>query len=132
MKTTKILAFGFIVLAILFTSNTFAQQSRLKKTNRLEFKNFDTNGDGIVTKAEFKQVRAQKRQQKAKQSGQMRNAKNAPDFAQFDRNGDGKISKREFKKQARKQARKQKRNRKKNKKKNKKQTKNKYKYQKDK
>ncbi|QFR50490.1 EF-hand domain-containing protein [Sulfurimonas lithotrophica] len=60
------------------------------------FSSYDTNGDGLVTKKEFNELR-EKRMKMREESGRpMRNAANAPDFSFFDANGDGKLTQKEL------------------------------------
>ncbi|MBL1244358.1 MAG: EF-hand domain-containing protein [Sulfurimonas sp.] len=64
--------------------------------NRTSFSGFDLNNDGLVTKVEFAQVRAQKQEARAKTDYPMRNVANAPSFESIDTNSDGKITPDEF------------------------------------
>ena len=64
--------------------------------NRTSFSGFDLNEDGVITKEELLEVRAQKQEAKAKAGYPMRNAANAPSFESMDINGDGKITQDEF------------------------------------
>lgn len=60
------------------------------------FSDFDSNGDGVVTRKEFSQVRSERQAAKASQGYPMRNAASSPSFESFDGNGDGQLTPDEF------------------------------------
>jgi Ca2+-binding EF-hand superfamily protein len=60
------------------------------------FSQFDTNGDGSLTKQEFYNARAQRMGERAQQGFPMRNAPYAPSFESIDANGDGQVNPQEF------------------------------------
>ena len=60
------------------------------------FFGFDADGDGVVSRQEFEQGRAQRRAERAQQGYPMRNQANAPSFEEIDRNGNGVVTAREF------------------------------------
>ncbi|QIK37698.1 EF-hand domain-containing protein [Caldichromatium japonicum] len=60
------------------------------------FAEFDLNGDGHLTEAEFNEVRAKRVAERSQQGYPMRGLANAPTFKDFDRNGDGKVTPDEF------------------------------------
>lgn len=64
--------------------------------NRTSFTDFDLNNNGVITKEEFLEARAQKQAARAKAGYPMRNAANAQSFESIDANGDGKITSSEF------------------------------------
>jgi Ca2+-binding EF-hand superfamily protein len=76
MKILTYLALSLGGLAIVATP-AGAQRGRLTGGNGERFEQADTNGDGVVTRAEFKASRSAR-------------------FAQMDRNGDGAISRDDF------------------------------------
>lgn len=60
------------------------------------FAEFDLNGDGILTEAEFNEARAKRIAERSQQGYPMRGLANAPTFKDFDRNGDGRVDPAEF------------------------------------
>ncbi len=60
------------------------------------FADFDLNGDGKITEAEFNEARTARISQRAKDGRQMRGLADAPAFEELDANGDGSISREEF------------------------------------
>jgi Ca2+-binding EF-hand superfamily protein len=60
------------------------------------FSDFDVNGDGVVTRDEFSQVRSERQAAKASQGYPMRNTASSPSFDSFDGNGDGQLTSDEF------------------------------------
>ena len=62
----------------------------------VSFSSYDTNGDGLVTKKEFNDLREKRMKMRAESGRPMRNAANAPDFSFFDANGDGKLTQKEL------------------------------------
>ena len=60
------------------------------------FEQFDTDGDGFVSEAEFNQMRAERMAARAAEGRQMRGVASAPPFSDIDSNGDGKLNAEEF------------------------------------
>lgn len=60
------------------------------------FADFDGNGDGVVTEAEFNQTRSARQASNVERGSMMRNAASAPSFQSFDRNADGQLTPDEF------------------------------------
>jgi Ca2+-binding EF-hand superfamily protein len=60
------------------------------------FSDFDLNGDGSLTEAEFNEARAKRMSERATQGYPMRNAGNAPAFGSLDTDGNGKVTPDEF------------------------------------
>jgi hypothetical protein len=60
------------------------------------FSDFDLNGDGSLTEAEFNEARANRMSERATQGYPMRNAGNAPAFGSLDTDGNGKVTPDEF------------------------------------
>ncbi|MCK7576317.1 MAG: hypothetical protein MZV65_10740 [Chromatiales bacterium] len=52
------------------------------------FAEFDLDGNGVLTEAEFYQARAQRIAERSQQGYAMRGLANAPEFSAIDRNGD--------------------------------------------
>ena len=72
----------------------------------IPFSIYDTNKDGFVSQTEFRETRAKRMSQKAKQGMPMRNNSNAPDFNMFDVDKNGKLSKLELREGQNRQMRK--------------------------
>ena len=87
LKSVVIMAVGF--LGLIHVTNAAPR-------GPLPFSAFDANNDGVISKTEFKAVRAKRQAARAAEGRQLRNAAKAPSFATFDKNGDGVISKAEF------------------------------------
>lgn len=64
--------------------------------NRPNFTMFDLNGDGVVTKNELTQFRAQRKAKMAAKGMPMRNAAYSPAFESMDIDGDGQLTQEEF------------------------------------
>ena len=60
------------------------------------FAEFDLDGNGVLTEAEFYQARAQRIAERSQQGYAMRGLANAPEFGEIDRNGDGQVDAIEF------------------------------------
>ncbi len=60
------------------------------------FSDFDTDGNGQVTKSEFENTRQQRMEKQAELGKMMRNAGKAPSFESIDTNNDGVIGSEEF------------------------------------
>lgn len=60
------------------------------------FAEFDLDGNGILTEAEFYQARAQRIAERSQQGYAMRGLTNAPEFSEIDHNGDGQVDDAEF------------------------------------
>ena len=60
------------------------------------FTEFDLDGNGVLTEAEFYQARAQRIAERSQQGYAMRGLANAPEFGEIDRNGDGQVDATEF------------------------------------
>ncbi len=87
----------FAVVLVFMTTTAYTQQrngqGRKMGQNQQNFTTFDVDGNGLITKKEFEQVKAKRRSNK---SGKRRNATGAPSFKSFDVDGDGFITKAEF------------------------------------
>lgn len=64
--------------------------------NMPAFADFDLNGDGKITEAEFTEARTVRISQRAQEGRQMRGLTDALSFEELDTNGDGSISPAEF------------------------------------
>jgi hypothetical protein len=60
------------------------------------FAEFDLDGNGVLTEAEFYQARGQRIAERSQQGYAMRGLANAPEFGEIDRNGDGRVDATEF------------------------------------
>ena len=60
------------------------------------FSDFDLNGDGVISEAEFNEGHAKRMSEMAAQGHQMKHAGDAPGFSGIDSNENGEISKDEF------------------------------------
>jgi|GEM_PF-1038630 len=60
------------------------------------FKDFDLNGDGVLTEEEFIEARGQRVAQRAKEGRQMRGLSGMMQFSDLDQNRDGKVDENEF------------------------------------
>jgi hypothetical protein len=60
------------------------------------FAEFDLDGNGVLTEAEFYQARGQRIAERSQQGYAMRGLANAPEFSAIDRNGDGQVDATEF------------------------------------
>lgn len=60
------------------------------------FEDFDADGDGFVSQAEFDQFRAERIAARAAEGRKMRGLANAPTFVEIDIDGDGQLSIEEF------------------------------------
>ena len=56
------------------------------------FSEFDLDGSGLISEAEFNSVRGQRMAAKAAEGKQMKGAASAPDFADIDTDGDGQLN----------------------------------------
>ena len=80
-----------LVASLLLGGSLFAAMN-----NMPTFRDYDSNGDGKITKAEFQHEQQMRMQQKAQEGKMMRNAANAPSFSDIDANHDGYINIYEF------------------------------------
>ena len=64
--------------------------------NMPTFAMFDLDGNGVLTKQEFEQARANRIKERSQAGYRMRNLATAPSFDELDRNGDGWINPGEF------------------------------------
>ncbi|MFP4603493.1 MAG: EF-hand domain-containing protein [Halochromatium sp.] len=60
------------------------------------FSSFDADDDGLISKDEFEQGRAERIKERSQQGARMRNLGDAPAFDAIDQDGDGQIDKQEF------------------------------------
>ena len=60
------------------------------------FSDFDLDGDGVISEAEFNKGHAKRMSEMAAQGHQMKHAGDAPGFSGIDNNENGEISKDEF------------------------------------
>jgi len=62
----------------------------------MDFAQFDRDGDGAVTEAEFNQARAERIAQRSSAGAPMRGLANAPAFSEIDQNDDGTLTQEEL------------------------------------
>lgn len=62
------------------------------------YSDFDTDGNGKITKKEFQKTQQKRMTQRAEDGRMMRNAGDAPAFSDIDKNNDGIIDKGELQK----------------------------------
>ena len=60
------------------------------------FADFDLDGDGAITSAEYYQARGARMAERAKEGGKLKNAGDMPSFEAIDLDGDGTLSAEEF------------------------------------
>lgn len=60
------------------------------------FAEFDLDGNGVLTEAEFYQARGQRIAERSQQGYAMRGLADAPEFSVIDHNGDGQVDATEF------------------------------------
>lgn len=82
----------FIIAALLLSSALYAGMGR----NMPTFSDFDTNGDGKITQAEFESTQQKRMSEKAEMGKMMRNAGNAPSFKDIDTDHNGYLDAAEF------------------------------------
>ncbi|WP_353498248.1 EF-hand domain-containing protein [Vibrio sp. CB1-14] len=63
---------------------------------RPAFSQFDLDGDGKITEAEFNQARSERIAQRAEEGRTLKNINQSQSFASLDSNADGAISQQEF------------------------------------
>lgn len=104
MELRKIAVLSVIV-GILFATNGLAKGDGYGKggnkqqpvsQNMPTFQERDSNGDGVITQAEFDSFKEARMLKNAEAGKQLRNAGNSPQFADIDVNSDGKITKDEL------------------------------------
>lgn len=80
---------GFVAIPLM-TMN--AQAGELPARGPIPFANYDQNGDGLISEAEFNATRAERTANRAAEGRPMRGAGAAPAFSDFDSNGDGSLT----------------------------------------
>ena len=80
-----------LAAALLLGGTLFAAQGMMSS-----FNDFDANGDGVITQAEFENTQQARMTKQAESGKMMRNAANAPAFGDIDANADGNIDATEF------------------------------------
>lgn len=82
-----------LVLAFVFVSRQLlAQAEEIAARGPIAFATYDKNGDGVISEAEFGEVRAKRMAGRAAEGRPMRRAASAPAFSDFDANADGKLT----------------------------------------
>ncbi|WP_345985574.1 hypothetical protein WCX49_00215 [Sulfurimonas sp. HSL-1656] len=80
-----------LAATLLLGGTLFAAQGMMSS-----FNDFDANGDGMITQAEFENTQQARMTKQAESGKMMRNAANAPAFGDIDANADGNIDATEF------------------------------------
>lgn len=93
---TQMIVIALAVTAVAATQPALAQSERKLVGGPLPFSNYDTNGDGTISKQEFDRVQAEQNMDRAAAGARMGGAANTPTFAAYDQNGDGTIAPAEF------------------------------------
>lgn len=80
------------ILTVLVLTTGLASRVLAQGGDPMGFVQFDRNGDGIVTEAEFNQARAERIAARSSTGAPMRGLANAATFSDLDQNGDGQLT----------------------------------------
>jgi Ca2+-binding EF-hand superfamily protein len=81
-----------ILVPVLSVTSIFSISAELPARGPIPFANYDRDGNGLISEQEFKQVRSERRLQKATQGLGMKRSETAPLFSTFDLNLDGQLT----------------------------------------
>lgn len=70
----------------------FAQSEEITLRGPISFSTYDKDNNGLISEAEFNDIRTQRISAKGSQGKLMRGAANPPSFSTFDSNGDGQLT----------------------------------------
>lgn len=98
MRQTAAIMLSLIVTTTLGTTAMAqgASTGGAARPGPMGFAQFDRDGDGAVTEAEFNQARAERIAQRSSAGAPMRGLANAPAFSEIDQNDDGKLTQEEL------------------------------------
>ena len=99
MKSPEQFAFKVILIVaviIAIVSWPFVSHADSHRGGPPTFEDFDTDGDGFVSEAEFNTLRSERIAARAAEGRQMKGVASAPAFSTIDSNGDGKLDLEEF------------------------------------
>ena len=88
----KKITLSVIAVMLLGAVPAVAQAQEMPERGPIPFNVYDTDGDNLISEAEFYDARAKRMQKRADEGFPMRGAANAPDFSEFDGNGDGMLT----------------------------------------
>ena len=88
----KEITLSIIAVMLIGAVPAAVQAEELPDRGPVPFHLYDTDGDNLISEAEFYDVRAKRMQKRADEGFPMRGAANAPDFSEFDGNGDGMLT----------------------------------------
>lgn len=86
---------SFILFAIAFLPIN-AYSEAIPERGPIPFSAYDKDGDDLISKKEFNEIRADRLSKRATEGTPMRGAANAPSFSAFDTNKDGQLTQGEF------------------------------------
>lgn len=87
---------GLLTLAALCLLPLSVSAQTMPQRGPIPFAEFDLDNNGVISEAEFNQVRSERRAAKAQQGTPMKGAAGAPSFKAFDTDGDGQITPQEL------------------------------------
>jgi Ca2+-binding EF-hand superfamily protein len=93
---TRIFTASLIILFAGSAISTATQAEQGSAHGPASFTDFDLNGDGVISEAEFNEGHAKRMSEMAAEGRQMKHAGDAPGFSGIDSNENGEISKDEF------------------------------------
>ena len=88
----KEITLSVIAVMLLGAVPAVAQAQEMPERGPIPFNVYDTDGDNLISEAEFYDARAKRMQKRADDGYPMRNAGNAPDFSEFHGNSDGTLT----------------------------------------